>query len=271
MAPESSARTPNGFLGFLGVTVALGAVAILSVGSLALSGRTDETLEHKRAANRYEIRNRLEKEAQENLTSEGWADKAKGLVHISIADAIPLAVAELRNKKPAPSQIKVEPPMMPVVMPPDSKEPAPPLLPSSPQGADTMRFVPLPTPEPAAPAAPAPAAPGAPAAAPTAPAVPAAAPAAPAPAPAAPAPAPEKPAPAPAVPAPAPAPVPAARPATPPAPAPAPAPAPESKPAPAPAPAPAAAPAATPEAPARPPSSTRPKILRLRNDHCVRF
>ncbi|MEI9896400.1 MAG: hypothetical protein WDN28_21690 [Chthoniobacter sp.] len=57
------------------------------------------------------MRTRLEKEAQEKLTTEGWADKAKGLVHVSITDAIPLAVAELRSKKPAPSQVKVEPPL----------------------------------------------------------------------------------------------------------------------------------------------------------------
>ena len=91
----------------------------------------------------------LEKEAQEKLTSEGWVDKAKGLVHVSIIDAIPLAVAELRSKKPAPSQIKVEPPLMPVIMPdPNSKEPAP--LPPAlflRKAPMTMRFVPLPTPQ----------------------------------------------------------------------------------------------------------------------------
>jgi hypothetical protein len=233
MAPESSIRTPNGFLGFLGVVVALGVVQILAIGFLVVSGNTGETLEQRRATNRIGVRDKLEKEAQEKLNSEGWVDKAKSLVHISIAEAIPLTATELRSKKPAPSQIKVEAPLMPFVMPPDYKGPPPPLLPSSPQGADTMRFVPLPTPEPAA-ASPAPAAPGAPAA----PVAPASAPAKPAPAPAAPAPTPA---------APAPAPAPAAAPVTPPAPAPAPAPAPESKPAPAP------APAAAPEAPARPP------------------
>jgi len=231
MAPESSQRTSNGFLGFLGVTVLLFAVVFVAIASLAFSGRSGQTLEQRRAANRIEVRTRLEKEALEKLTSEGWVDKAKGLVHVSISDAIPLAVAELRSKKPAPSQVKVEPPLPVFVPDPNATEPPPPALPSSPQGADTIRFTPPSTPEAATPAA-------APAPAPAA-AVPAPAPAAP---PVAPATAPVVPAPAPAPPAPAPAPA-------------SPAPAPAAAPAPAPAaPAPAApAPAAAPEAPARPP------------------
>jgi hypothetical protein len=233
MASESTARTTHGFLSFLGVLFALGAVLILSITVLALSGAPSDTLEQRRAANRTEVRTRLEKEAQDKLASEGWVDKAKGLVHISIKEAIPLAAVELRGKKPAPSQVKVEPPLLPVVMPPDSKEPPPPLLPSAPQGAETIRFVPPATPEPA---------PSAPAQAPAA--TPAPAPV-PVPAPA-PAPAPESKPPAAPVPAapPGPAPAPENKPGTPPAPAPAPAPAPvpapppENKPEPAPAPVP---------------------------------
>src|SRR5580704_9314513 len=104
MASDSSNRTSNGFLGFLGVIALLGVVLIAAVGLLALTGSGGQTLEQRRAAGRIEVRTRLEKEAQEKLTSEGWVDKAKGLVHISVADAIPLVVAELRSKKPAPSQ-----------------------------------------------------------------------------------------------------------------------------------------------------------------------
>src|SRR5581483_1229209 len=102
MAPESSHRTSNGFLSFLGVITLLFAVVVVAIASLAFSGKSGQTLEERRAANRIEVRTRLEKEAQEKLTPEGWADKAKGLVHVSITDAIPLAVAELRSKKPAP-------------------------------------------------------------------------------------------------------------------------------------------------------------------------
>jgi len=194
MASESSNRTSNGFLTFVGVAVVLVAVTVVAVGALAITGLGGETLEQKRAALRIEVRTRLEKEAQDKLTSEGWVDKAKGLVHVSITDAIPLAVAELRSKKPAPSQIKVEP-SLPVFVPdPKSTEPPPPALPSAPQGADLIRFTPPSTPAPAA---------GAPAPVP-APAKPAAPPApAPVPAPVPPPPAPEsKPAPPPAAPAP---------------------------------------------------------------------
>lgn len=217
MASESTQRNSNGFLGFLGVFVLLFAVAIVSVAVLALSGKPGQTVEQRRAANRISVRERLEKEAQEKLNSEGWVDKAKGLVHVTIADAIPLTVTELRGKKPAASQIKVDAPLPVIVPDPKSKEPPPPALPSWPQGADTLHFASLATPAPA----PAPAA--TPAPAPVAAPVPA-----PAPAPTA----------APAAPATAPAP---AAPATP-----------EVKPAPQP-PAPAPAPAAAPESPARPP------------------
>ena len=42
--------------------------------------------------------------------------------------------------KPAPSQVKVEAPLPVFVPDPNSKEPPPPLMPSAPQGADTIRF-----------------------------------------------------------------------------------------------------------------------------------
>ena len=139
MAPESSTRTSNGFLSFLGVTAVLGTVLVVAVGALAFTGTGGQTLEQRRAAGRLEVRTRLEKEAQEKLTSEGWVDKAKGLVHISVTDAIPLVVAELKSKKPAPSQVKVEPPLPIIPVPdPNSKEPPPLRMPSAPQGADTM-------------------------------------------------------------------------------------------------------------------------------------
>src|SRR5579871_5796200 len=183
MAPETSNRTTNGILEYLGLNIALGVLLVVAIAALAFLGTGGQTLEQRRAENRIAVRTRLEKEAQDKLNSDGWVDKAKGLVHVSIADAIPLAALELNKKKPAPSQIKVEAPLLPVVMPPDSKEPAPPLLPSAPQGANTIRFV---EPEaPAAPAAPAPAAPAAAAPTTSAPAPAATAPAAPAPAPAA--------------------------------------------------------------------------------------
>jgi hypothetical protein len=236
MAPDTSHRTSNGFLDFLGIITLLFAVAVIGIGALRLSGNPGQTLEQRRAANRIDVRTRLENEAREKLNSEGWVDKAKGLVHVSIADAIPLAVMELRSKKPAPSQVKVEPPLPVFVPDPNSTEPPPPALPSAPQGAYTISFIPPGAPEAAAPAP-------APAATP--------APAAPAPAAATPAPTPAPAAAPVAAPAPAPATAPAPAPTAAPVPVPAP-PAPAAQPAPPPA-APAVASAPAPETPARPP------------------
>ena len=109
-----------------------------------------------------------------------WVDKAKGTVHVPIADAMKLVVADLRAKKPAPSSVKVEAPLPMPVADPNSAEPPPAALPSAPQGADTVRFAQPAAAEPPAPVARIPPAP--------------AKPAEPAPAPAVPAPAPEPPA-----------------------------------------------------------------------------
>jgi len=232
---SDSPRTVNGFLIFLGSIAAFVGVIVIVVSLLAVNRNPGNEIEKKRAEQRIATREKLDAEVEAKMHSSGWVDKAKGVAFVPVADAVPLAVAELRAKKPAPSQVKVDPVLpMPPPYDPNATEPAPPALTSSPQGADTVRFT-----APAAPEAAAPAAPAAPAPAPTAPA-PAAAPQPAAAAPAAPAPA----NPAPAAP-PAPAPAPEAAPATPPAPAPAPAPAAPANPAP-----------ATPPAPASPSPST---------------
>ncbi len=190
MASDSQTRTPNGIVVFLGSAAAFVVIAALFVGALAKKKPGNE-VEQKRAAQRYEARTKLEAEATEKLNSEGWVDKAKGTVHVSIAEAMTLIVADLSAKKPAPSSVKVEPPLPMPVIDPNSTEPPPAALPSAPQGADTIRFAlpaaaPAPVAPTAAPTAPAPVAPPA-APAPEKPAEPAA-PAVP------PAPAPEKPA-----------------------------------------------------------------------------
>jgi hypothetical protein len=75
-----------------------------------------------------------------------------------------VVATELAGKKPAPSQVKVDAPLpMPPPYDPNSKEPPISALPSSPQGADLIRFDPPAAPPAAAPAGPA--APAAPAAA----------------------------------------------------------------------------------------------------------
>lgn len=220
-------RTPNSFLVFCGSLLALLFVAALFVFSIA-AGPQPSDLDKKRADNRIAVRTKLEKEATDALTTEGWVDKAKGIVRVPVASVLAATAKELAAKKPAPSQVKVEPPLPMPVIDPNATEPPPPALPSAPQGADTIRFasltvatpappaatpVPVPpasTPQPPAPTpAPSVPSPQPPAPNPAPPAVspqpPAPVPAPPAPAPAPPAPNPQPPAPAPPAPAPAPA------------------------------------------------------------------
>ncbi len=156
MASESPNRTPNGFVVILGSAAAFVVVAAVFSAALATKEPVDE-VEQKRATQRIETRAKLDAEAQEKLTSVGWVDKSKGTVHVPIADAMTMVVSELSAKKPAPSSVKVEPPLPMPVADPASKEPAPAALPSAPQGADNIRFTP-PATAPAG-AAPAPASP----------------------------------------------------------------------------------------------------------------
>ena len=208
-------RTPNGFVVFAGSAAALAVVIVIVACSLS-SGKKEDVVDRKRADQRIAAREALDKAANEQLTTVDWADKAKGVVRLPVADAMKLVAVELKARKPAPSQVKIEPTLpMPPPYDPASTEPPVSALTSSPQGADTIRFDPPapavtnPAPATGSPAstAPTPAGgsqlPAAPAQAP-APSSPAAAPSAPIPAVPAPAPAPTAPIPAPSEPVPAP-------------------------------------------------------------------
>lgn len=147
-------RTPNAFLVFLGAAAAIGVVIIIVGGLVARRPARADDVELRRAKQRMEAREKLDKAADEQLTTADWVDKAKGVVRLPVEDAIKLVATELAGKKPAPSQVKVDPPLpMPPPYDPNSKEPPIAPLTSSPQGADTIRFDP-----PAAPPAPPPAA-----------------------------------------------------------------------------------------------------------------
>jgi hypothetical protein len=185
MATASSTRTPNSFLVFCGSLLALLIVAGLFVFSIA-AGPQPSDLDKKRAEGRIAVRTKLEKEAADALTTEAWVDKAKGIVRVPVGSVLAATAKELAAKKPAPSQVKVEPPLPMPVIDPAATEPPPPALPSAPQGADTIRFASVAEAAPAP--APAAAAPATPPAVPATPAPPAAnpPPAPPVPAPAAP-------------------------------------------------------------------------------------
>jgi|GEM_PF-2212208 len=164
----ATVRTPNSFLVFLGSLAALLIVAIVFIVSI-VGGPKPSDVDKKRADGRLAVRNKLEDEARALIASEGFIDKAKGVVHVPVASLFASSSTELAAKKPAPSQVKVEPMLPMPVVDPKSTEPPPPAMPSAPQGADTIRFaVPEAAPA-AAPTAPtAPVAPAAPAAKPAA-------------------------------------------------------------------------------------------------------
>lgn len=145
---------PSGFLTFLWAIFFFFVFAILVLIWVRSSGAR-QTIDDNRAGTRQTRLAELEKADTEKLSATGWVDQNKGIVHIPIADAKRDIVAELRAKKPAASQVKVEPPLpMPPPHDPNAAEPPPPALPSAPQGADTIRFAPPLAPEGANPAAP---------------------------------------------------------------------------------------------------------------------
>jgi hypothetical protein len=205
MAIADTARPkPSGFLTFVWALFFFFVFALLVMIWVRASGQ-HQGLDEKRAEARKTKLAELEKADNAKLTGVGWVDQAKGIVRLPIADAKRLAVTELKSKKPVMSQVKVEPPLpMPPPADPNATEPPPPALPSSPQGADTLRFD-LPPAGAIVPGAAAAPIPGAPAAVPAPVAPPGAVTVSPPTAPARPAPVPAPQAPAPTPPAPAPA------------------------------------------------------------------
>lgn len=139
---ETPHAKPSGFLTFVWALFFLVVFALIVYIWIQKSGPTRD-IEDKRATARYSKRAELQKSDEEKLGSVGWVDKPKGIVRLPIADARRLVVDDLRARKPVASQIKVEPSLpMPAPFDPNAAEPAPPALPSAPQGADTVRFDP---------------------------------------------------------------------------------------------------------------------------------
>jgi hypothetical protein len=144
-----ASRTPNGFLVFLGSLAAVLIVMVIFTVSIATGSKPGD-LDQKRAKQRSAVREKIEKEAHDLLASEGFVDKAKGIVHVPVDSILALSAKELSAKKPAPSQIKVEAPLPMPVVDPNSTEPPMPAMPSAPQGADTIHFVAPEAPKPSA-------------------------------------------------------------------------------------------------------------------------
>ncbi len=139
MATESTRHQPSGFSTFLWALCILFVFILAIVFFVRSAGRRDN-YETKRAAERLKIRNARRDDDNVKLTTAGWVDQAKGVVRLPIADAKKVALAELQARKPAPSSVKVEPPLPMPVVDPNATEPPPPALTSAPQGADTIYF-----------------------------------------------------------------------------------------------------------------------------------
>lgn len=139
MATESTRHQPSGFGTLIWALCFFFIFALLIVVGVRWA-KTGENYEDKRASARVKIHDDRAKDDHEKLTTVGWVDQAKGVVRIPIADARRIALNELKAKKPAPSSVKVEPPLPMPVLDPNAAEPPPPALPSAPQGADTIYF-----------------------------------------------------------------------------------------------------------------------------------
>ncbi len=87
---------------WLGVLLLFGVFALFVWVVIGASPRRDH-YEEKRGEARMEKLKTAREEADPQLHTYGWVDKAKGSAHIPIARAMDLEMAELAQKKPAPA------------------------------------------------------------------------------------------------------------------------------------------------------------------------
>jgi hypothetical protein len=140
MANENTRQQPSGFGTFVWAIFFFFLFTLLVVLWVRGSG-PKQGYEDKRAEERIKIREEVQQDAAEKLSTVAIVDKEKGIARIPIADAKKSVIAELKAKKVGPSQVKVDPWLpMPPPADPNATEPPPPALPSAPQGADTVRF-----------------------------------------------------------------------------------------------------------------------------------
>jgi FtsZ-interacting cell division protein ZipA len=87
---------------WVGIVLLFAFFALLALVVIGASPRGN-TYEKKRAKARAEKLQAARAEMMTALTTYGWVDKAKGVAHIPVSDAMKLAVAELAQKTPAPA------------------------------------------------------------------------------------------------------------------------------------------------------------------------
>jgi hypothetical protein len=147
MAEEESLRqvaqgraSLSAWFGIVCLFALFGVIVIALVGPMPRGSNYEQA----RAKKRFDI---LKTEREENtkaLTTYAWIDKTKGIARIPVDRAIELAMAELRQKKPAPAYpIVITPPPAPAPPAPPSGKPA-----ASPSGTPIQSPAGTPTPAP---------------------------------------------------------------------------------------------------------------------------
>jgi hypothetical protein len=98
--PPQKFQARSTFSTWVGVVLLFAFFAIFALVVIGASPR-GSTYEKKRAKARAEKLRTAQSEMMTALTTYGWVDKAKGVAHIPVTEAMKLTVAELAQKKPA--------------------------------------------------------------------------------------------------------------------------------------------------------------------------
>ena len=113
----------------IGVSLLKGLFGFCVMGFLAVFVRMtfhqQQSYEDQRRDLRLQRLYKLQKDDRDTLARYGWADKAKGIVHIPIEQAMTLTLADLKAKPVVSSTVKAEPEIANVVPPYLKAAPAP--------------------------------------------------------------------------------------------------------------------------------------------------
>ena len=118
--PQQKFQLRSTFSTWVGIVLLFAFFGMLALVVIGASPRGN-TYEKKRAKARAEKLQAAQSEMMAALTTYGWVDKAKGVAHIPVTDAMKLIVAELAQTKPAPAN---------PIATPEAQTPAPATSPS---------------------------------------------------------------------------------------------------------------------------------------------
>ena len=131
---------PSGVVSILWALLTIALFVVLAAVSIDKTGIKDVVSE-ERAQKRIDLRAKVDGDDAQRLNTLAWVDKSKGIVQLPLSRAKEVAIEELKARKQAASTVALDPVLpLPPPFDPKASEPQPPALPSSPQGADTIRF-----------------------------------------------------------------------------------------------------------------------------------